>query len=190
MVYTSNKYNLEELKDLRINKDIINSIKGIKLDDMKKVVNAYTLEDFPYTKDSLPCVILLLPHEGATNGHYVSLCQNSKKDKLYYFDSYGYNPLSLFQEHPEMMNAEQDINKWGEFLTSFKEVVFNSDNLQDDNSELCGYYCITYIYEAMSKVDFDPVLFSMVIQRFSKNYKMSPDNVILLYYSNVITDTA
>ena len=53
MVYTSNKYNLEELKDLRINKDIINSIKGIKLDDMKKVVNA----PIPYAFDLTDVVI-------------------------------------------------------------------------------------------------------------------------------------
>lgn len=176
-----------EINNVSISKSVLNGLPGISLNDMKENVNAYTLDQFPYSKDVLPCVILLLPDEESKQGHYVALAQSEDQKTLYYWDSYGYNPLKLFEEHPEMMNDKQDIEKWGAFLQSYDNVNFNDVKFQDDDSRLCGYWCLSYIFSNLSRVDFTPELFANMIERFHSKYKtLSYDNIIVLYYLKAV----
>jgi len=62
--------------------------------------------------------------------HWVCYYNSPKQDYVEYFDSFGYVMPN------EMVN----------FLdTSGKPIVYNSSEIQKNNSIACGYYCIDYI---------------------------------------------
>jgi len=185
-----------DFKTLQIKEEDINKLPPLTLENINEVVDAYTLEDFlkdedmDIIKNKLPCVILLLPDDVSTSGHYIALAQNKDRNVLYYFDSFGYNPLDLWKEHPKMIGEKQNIDKWGEFLKSYEKVIFNEVKLQNEASNLCGYYCITYIYEYYSRaIEFTPELFVKVLQRIKYNFDIPTyDNTIILYYLSVLTN--
>lgn len=173
---------------LKLSQEHINQIPALSLNDMnEEIVNAYTLNQFSYDKNDLPCVILLLPDDITPSGHYVALCQSLDKKTLYYFDSFGYNPLKLWEEHPQMMGEKQDIDKWGEFLEQYDKIIYQDQKLQSDNSCICGYYCLTYIYEFLNRNDFRPELFAQILNDIKKKFKFdSFDNALLVYYLSVV----
>lgn len=185
-----------DFKTLQFKEEDINKIPPLSLDDINEIVDAYTLEDFfkdsniDEMKNKLPCVLLLLPDDVSTSGHYIALAQNKDKTILYYFDSFGYNPLNLWEEHPKMIGEKQNIDKWGEFLKSYEKVVFNDKKLQNELSNLCGYYCITYIYEYYSRaIEFTPERFVEILQKIKYNFDLpSYDNTIILYYLSVVSN--
>ena len=207
------KLSPEELEKLKFSEEVINNIPPYSLEYMNRILDAYTLEDFfkideefinkyklpidmkvsndmKLIKLKLPCVLLLLPDDESKSGHYIALAQNKDKNILYYFDSFGYNPLKLWEEHPQMMGEKQNIDKWGEFLKQYDKVIFNDKKLQSDNSNICGCYCITYIYEFNSRsIDLTPEIFASLIIKTKDNYNLlSYDNALMIYYLKVITD--
>lgn len=177
---------------LKLKEEDINKLPPLTLDDINEVVDAYTLERFfgdglDKIKDKLPCVLLLLPDDNSTSGHYIALVQNKERNTLYYFDSFGYNPLKLWAEHPQMIGEKQDIDKWGEFLKQYEKVIFNEYKIQNEASNLCGYYCITYIYDYYSRaIEFTPEVFVQTLQKLKYNFDLpSYDNTIIIYYLSV-----
>jgi len=181
---------MEDLNLLKMDDDYIQKIPPISLDRINQILDAYTLETFKYDKADLPCVLLLLPDDESKSGHYVALAQSKDKNTLYYFDSYGYNPLNLWEEHPQMMGEKQNIDKWGSFLKLYDKVIYNEKKLQNDNSNICGFYCITYIYEFNSRsIDFTPEIFKNFIEHIRKSYDLlSYDNALIIYFSKVVAD--
>ncbi len=177
---------------LKLKEEDINKLPPLTLDDINEVVDAYTLESFfkdglDKIKNKLPCVLLLLPDDNSTSGHYIALVQNKERNTLYYFDSFGYNPLKLWEEHPQMIGEKQDIDKWGEFLKQYEKVIFNEYKIQNEASNLCGYYCITYIYDYYSRlIEFTPEIFVQTLQKLKNNFDLpSYDNTIIIYYLSV-----
>lgn len=182
-----------DFKTLQIKEEDINKLPPLTLEDINEVVNAYTLEEFfkdDDLKNKLPCVLLLLPDDVSTSGHYIALAQSNDKKILYYFDSFGYNPLNLWEEHPQMIGEKQNIDKWGEFLKSYEKVIYNDKKLQNELSNLCGYYCITYIYEYYSRsIEFTPEIFVETLQKIKYNFDLpSYDNTIIIYYLSVVSN--
>ena len=168
----------------KLSQEDINKIPPLSLDEMnEELVNAYTLNQFSFSKDDVPCIILLLPDDKTPSGHYIALAQSLDNKTLYYFDSFGYDPLKLWEEHPQMIGEKQDIDKWGEFLKSYDKIVFQDKHLQNDYSNLCGYYCLTFIYEFLNRKDFDPEFFTKTINDLKKKWNYdSYDNTLLIYY--------
>jgi len=174
-----------EPSEFKIPQEVINQIPPIPLDVMdKELVNVYTLDKFTYNKKDLPCIILLLPDDITPSGHYIALCQSTDQKVLYYFDSFGYDPLKLWEEHPQMMGEKQDIDKWGEFLKQYEKVIYQDKKLQSDNSCICGYYCLAYIYNYLSSSKvFTPETFATILIDLTKKYNYdSYDNTALYYY--------
>ena len=173
-------------------KDNILNLPGYKLKDIDKVVDTYLLKDFNFNKNSLPCIILLLPDKETKKGHYVALNINENKDELYYFDSYGNDPIKLFEDYPDMINDEQNITKWSEFLKSFKKIHYNDKKLQLDESRLCGYYCLDYILlSVMIDRDFKPEDFTNLIFKIynKSNIEDLPfDYIIIVIYYNILNN--
>ena len=171
----------------KLTEEQINKLPPLSLDSLNEDVDAYTLKDFDYDKSKLPCVILLLPDDESKSGHYIALCQSLDKKILYYCDSYGYNPLNLWELHPSMLGEKQDIDKWGEFLKSYDKIIYQDKKLQNDNSNLCGYYCLTYIYEFLSRKDFTPEIFAQVLRYIKKKLDLdSYDNALIIYFKCVV----
>ena len=175
---------------LKMTDEVIQQIPPLSLEKINQILDAYTLQNFSFDKAALPCVLLLLPDDESKSGHYIALAQSDDKKTLYYFDSYGYNPLNLWAEHPQMIGEKQDIDKWGEFLKQYDKVIFNEKKLQNDNSNICGFYCITYIYEFNSRsIDFTPEIFKFFIEQIKKNYDLlSYDNALIIYFSKVVAN--
>lgn len=186
---------VDYFKPIYLTEEEIKDVPSMPLNFLNSVVDGYTLEEFLKDEDmniikkKLPCVLLLLPDDNSTNGHYVALAQNKEKTILYYFDSFGYNPLDLWKEHPKMIGEKQNIDKWGEFLKSYEKVIYNEKKIQNETSNLCGYYCITYIYEFYSRsIEFTPEIFVSTLQLLKNNYDLSCyDNVAMCYYLSVLT---
>ena len=177
--------------DINIIKENILNLPGYKLEDINKIVDTYLLKDFDFNKNSLPCVILLLPNINTKKGHYVALNINKNKDELYYFDSFGYNPIKLFEDYPEMINEEQNINKWSEFLKSFNKIHYNNKKLQLEESRLCGYYCLDYILLSLMIDNFKPENFTNLIFKIynQSNIKDLPfDYIIIIIYYNILNN--
>ena len=176
--------------DINKIKDNIINLPGYKLEDINKVVDTYLLKNFTFNKNSLPCIILLLPDKEAKKGHYIALNINDKKDELYYFDSYGNDPIKLFEDYPDMINEEQNINKWSEFLKSFNKIHYNDKKLQLDESRLCGYYCLDYILLSLiiDNEDFKPEDFTNLIYKIKNNYvdDLPYDYIIIHIYYNLL----
>ncbi len=175
-------------KLLRLSQEQINQIPPLSLNEMnEELINAYTLNQFSFNKDDLPCIILLLPDDQTPTGHYIALAQSLDKRILYYFDSYGYNPLKLWETHPQMIGEKQDIDKWGEFLKQYDKTIYQDEKLQNDNSNLCGYYCLTYIYEFLNRNGYDPELFAKVLNDIKKKFNLDTyDNALLVYYLSCV----
>jgi hypothetical protein len=180
------KININKIKD-----NILN-LPGYKLKDINKIVDTYLLKDFNFNKNSLPCIILLLPDKETKKGHYVALNINKNKDELYYFDSYGNDPIKLFEDYPDMINDEQNITKWSEFLKNFNKIHYNEKKLQLDESRLCGYYCLDYILlSIMIEKDFKPEDFTNLILKIynQSNIKDLPfDYIIIIIYYNILNN--
>lgn len=178
-----------DIKIFILTQEEINKLSPISLNKInsKEWVKGYTLNEFSYDKDKLPCIILLLPDDITPSGHYIALSQSEDEKTLYYFDSYGYNPLKLWEEHPQMIGEKQDIDKWGEFLKQYDKIIYQDKKLQDDKSYICGYYCLSYIYEFKSRRDYTPETFTQIIEYTKKKFNLDNyDNALLLYYLSCI----
>ena len=71
--------------------------------------------------------------------------------KSYYFDSYGFVPP---------LELEQKI----------KPYIYNDKDVQDWNSEACGWYCIAFIKFLYDKLDKE-IAYKEFLKLFSKNTK-------------------
>jgi len=90
-----------------------------------------------YSKDQLPkitngfYVVNLQNHDEGNGTHWT--CFLKKGDKVFYMDSFG---------SPAPIEVEKRIG----------EYYFNDKQIQNLNSEACGYYCIAFI-QYMDKID-------------------------------------
>lgn len=70
------------------------------------------------------------PHNEA-GAHWVAFYLGDR-NTIEYFDSYGQPPHSHFYQGFLRRNA--------------RRYLYNEHRLQDDNSQVCGYYCLVYLY--------------------------------------------
>lgn len=174
-----------DFNKFKLTQEEINTISPLSLNEINErhIINAYTLKDFDYDKSKLPCIILLLPDDITPSGHYVALTQSLDEQTLFYFDSFGYDPLKLWEEHPQMIGEKQDIDKWGDFLKQYNKIIYQDKKLQGDKSNICGYYCLAFIYEYLNRKYYDPEFFTKTIIDLKKKWNYDNyDNVALIYY--------
>jgi hypothetical protein len=90
-----------------------------------------------FSQDLLPkqikkreCGIVNLDTVGGKGTHWVCYFNSPEEKYVEYFDSYGLAPPEELQKY---------------LFTSRKQIIYNTAELQNRDSELCGYYCIDYI---------------------------------------------
>ncbi len=90
-----------------------------------------------FARDMLPkqikkreCGVINLDTVGGKGTHWVCYFNGPTEKYVEYFDSYGLSP-------PE------EVKKY--LLASRKQIIYNTSEIQSRDSELCGYYCISYI---------------------------------------------
>jgi len=69
--------------------------------------------------------------------HWVCYYNSPKYQYVEYFDSFGISPSK------EIVNYLE---------TSDKNIMYNSSQIQSNDSVLCGYYCINYIRERNKRI--------------------------------------
>ena len=83
--------------------------------------------------------------------HWVSCFDDSKDNRIEYFDSYGLKP-------PEIISGNYYY-------------IYNSSQLQSYESKACGYYCLFYIYQRSHNMNFYEIIkqFSLVDLAYNQN---------------------
>jgi len=76
--------------------------------------------------------------------HWVAYFNSDKSKYVEYFDSFGKKPTI-------------EILKY--LKTSKKEIIYNSNQLQENNSIKCGFYCINYILERSKNISMYDVIY-------------------------------
>jgi len=121
-----------------------------------------------YVKDVLPKDLLKKPNlfplgyiinadeSNMVGSHWLYICYTAK-DKVIFFDSFGYEPLFYnLEKHFEGM-----------------ECTFQNRILQNKNSKFCGYYCL-YIAYMLSK----GFLFKNIIRVFSEDSILNDEFIV------------
>lgn len=86
--------------------------------------------------------------------HWVAYYNHPKSKYVEFFDSFGLYPGNEIQR----------------FLkTSGKKILYNSSQIQSNDSVLCGYYCINYIRERNKNISPYDVLYKFEQQPNRKN---------------------
>lgn len=113
-----------------------------------------------------PCAFIVNNQESDKQGEHWFAIFIPRYDKAEYFDSYGLPPI------------DERVLKF--FKLNCDGYIYNSSQLQSDQSENCGKYCIFYIYFrsrnfSMKKIikffSFDVENNDSIIERFFKRIK-------------------
>lgn len=90
-----------------------------------------------FARDILPkkirkyeCGIVNLDTLGGEGTHWVCYFNDPSEKYVEYFDSYGLPPPVEVENY---------------LIGSGKEILYNTSELQSRDSQLCGWYCISYI---------------------------------------------
>lgn len=134
------------------------------LDDLECFLGVFTRDKLPTKKLSKPAGVVI--NTDTTDGpgeHWIS-CFFPKDSDAEYFDSYGLPPL-----HEEVVDFLH--------LNSPRGFSYNSSTLQAANSNVCGNYCILFLYARCHGYKF-----SDVISVFSRNKNIN-DLLVKIYTS-------
>lgn len=140
------------------NKDILRKCEKYNLN--VKFVPYHELKNVKSLFDIMPCIILYELHNNV--GHWVALWVN-KTDGISYFDPTGRSPDRLLINHYDNTKSRQAMNADYTYLNLLlyktkKEITYNSDMLQPDDSMTCGYWCsVRLIYGGVPNDDFNAV---------------------------------
>lgn len=81
-----------------------------------------------------PCIINL-DDLGNIGSHWVCCVPGHKEKTLWYFDSFG-----MYYPEEFKIRAKRD---------GIIDIIFNSSHYQNIESNLCGYYCLFFLHQAL-----------------------------------------
>lgn len=140
-----------------INK-ILNTCKITK----KFYIGCFAADKIPKIEQFPASLVVNLDTYDQEGSHWVAVfCVNKKQ--VYYFDSYGIEPNLYIKQ----------------FLTQFLKVYQNKKIIQALNSNVCGFYCIYFIYSLSIGQSFKNFLFYLC------NLK-DPDNFVKFFVKKLI----
>lgn len=108
-------------------------LSNIDLEDMARkddldLIGVYSKNKLPTERQVGSYIINMQDFEDGSGTHWIAF-KIFENGKACYFDSFG----TIFPE---------DI---GEFLKMFKPVAVNNRQIQDPKSEMCGWFCLSFI---------------------------------------------
>ena len=89
--------------------------------------------------------------------HWVAYFNTSKCPNIEFFDSFGLPPARPIEKY---------------LLSSGKNIEYNSCQIQDESSVLCGHYCIHYIIERLQNKPFIDILNAFSLTRLKENDRL------------------
>ena len=130
-------------------------------------IGCMSKDEFTTIKNELNYLVINLEDSDAGNGtHWV--CLLNSNTYCYYFDSFGFPP-------PENVRQiiKRDLNK---------RIVYNTSQIQNEKSSLCGYYCLYFIDWMLKKPD-DYLSFIMQFDKRDGDKDWKNEQIIGNYFS-------
>lgn len=139
------------------------------LKKLKFFRGVYAADQIPKIKKNRkqPSAFIVNTHPMRDPGeHWVALYIDNKNDsnQLEFFDSFGYNKSISFlhSKYFKTFFKNKYFNK--------KTVFTNTHRLQDKKSELCGYYCVLFLYlRCFSNMDFQSIINKFTLKSYKRN---------------------
>ena len=108
-------------------------LSNIDLEDMARkddldIIGVYSKDRIPSERRVGSYIINMQDYDDGQGSHWIAF-KIFSNGKVCYFDSFGVI-------YPE------DI---GEFLKIFKPIAYNNRQIQDPKSEMCGWFCLSFI---------------------------------------------
>ncbi|RTL06739.1 hypothetical protein EKK58_04355 [Candidatus Dependentiae bacterium] len=112
------------------------------------------------------CIIFLKP-KNTNIGHWVIMFKNDKNE-IYFFDSYGNNPLNLSKKLYDFL------------LKYYPNTIYNSVQYQKYSSKVatCGRWCMFVISMLKIFKNLNVDKLNIVLKNMKNKYKMPYDNII------------
>lgn len=142
------------MKNSKINYDI--PLTNYDIDDLVKRLKINNFKGC-FMRDALPTlkknesIIINLDDSDNAGSHWVALISIGKK--LQYFDSFGVYP-------PDEIKSKYK-----------KKVMFSTMQVQDINSNRCGWYCLYFLNEISKGIDYFDLIYLYDIHNKNKNEK-------------------
>ena len=105
----------------------MNWVKKLKIKNFRGIYSRDNLQNKIRSKE---CGIINLDTEIGPGTHWI--CYRNIDQYCEYFDPFG-------------LTMPNEIKKY--LLTANKQIIYSSDEIQERNSVLCGYWCIYYLLE-------------------------------------------
>ena len=132
--------------------------------------NVYVIanDEMQFLRKTLPWVIIQNTGNKNTEGYHWILWMNLNKIKrnLTYFDSYGLS-TDYYKLHLPFKDKTNILNK-------------NTVQLQEDDSNVCGMYCLYIMYNSVNGRSFDSIL-----SDFNPYQRSTNDKIVLSFYNNL-----
>ena len=123
------------------NYELLQAVKDLKISNFRGV---FLRDELPKKPRMNECGIINLADSKDLEGtHWTCYF---KKDKVYYFDSYGIQPPI-------------EIVK---YLGSNRALIHNSFQIQDFNQVVCGHLCLYVLFHLNKGKDFNEIIFSLI----------------------------
>lgn len=100
-----------------------------------------------------------------SGAHWIGIFVNNKSEGLY-FDSYGVKPFVASIANVLRKNC--------------KTIKFNDQQLQSDSSNVCGQFCLMFLYYMTHGIDFPSFL-----DLFSEKNLLANDNIAVEFVKNL-----
>ena len=114
----------------------------------------YAADELPKSLDTFPCGFIANTDPSTKPGTHWVAFYFSSHEKGEFFDSYGYSP------------------KQYKFFKFYKPEIWNDRKLQSSFSEVCGQYCIFYLYHKSRGYSM-----SKIVNMFTDNTSLNDCNV-------------
>lgn len=120
----------------------------------KNFLGVFPCDVIPNSNKDNMSVIFNLSKHNEKGSHFIAIIKRLKK--IIYFDSFG----------KECDN--EDIRK---YLRKFNlHIEYNKEQIQDNSSSLCGYYCFYFLYFCFMQ--------NRSLAAFIKKFNINPQNLI------------
>lgn len=121
-----------------------------ELRPIKKFRGVFSRDNTPFLNNN-ESLVMNLDDKNGNGTHWTAMIK--KGNKILYFDSYGYPPSQ------EIVNMYKNKSK----------ILYSSNNIQHNDSIMCGFFCVQFIEEVSNGKSFYDFLYQYDIKPTVRN---------------------
>ena len=164
---SSRKNNLKFINKPLSNFDLIEWIKKLKIKHFRGV---YSRDNLPNQMDEPEVGIINLDTHIGSGTHWVSY-RNDDKHICEYFDSFGLTMPSEIQKYLQ---------------TSGEKIIYSTNEIQERDSVLCGYWCLYYLLERQKGKSILDIIHNAALSQTDKSVNHNLSLIISKIYNSYI----